>query len=460
MSSKNEALEFDPSMPLTYSDSWREAYAQGTDTPRLTSYQAPGGEPVVFAYDSIELGGGQNVDTAEYPYGYWSNETIGLKPHTITLKGHLIGEKYIKSRTELADSLIVLTDDDTPGYIDLPLWGRFKVVVVDWKIAEAANENGLCNLSIEFKRAGSSDEKRLKAAAKGLEEVSVESAVEAVKTSALSAFEKALKKGFNLNTLLKALAKITNVLSAIVGRVQGAISFVNGIANKINGITSLIAQGIRSPMTLMKSVSSAVFGVVAGIQDIKNALSETASYFQSFGGGSSSDDGDGSSSASAAGGETEKFVKRNERNAAMSFLTASSFEVEEDAVTVEQWNTKAASENFFKTLAFGAAAQLIVKLNADEYTYENMQGLWTLFEKLEDSIDKEDPDVYAAVENARIACARVLLSQEYDTELIRHIRKEMPLLPLALELGCDADRIRSLNAVADSFLIKGDVVYV
>ena len=306
---------------------------QGTDTPRLTSYQAPGGEPVVFAYDSIELGGGQNVDTAEYPHGYWSNKTIGLKPHTITLKGHLIGEKYIKSRTELADSLNVLTDDDTPGFIDLPLWGRFKIVVVDWKIAEAANENGLCNLSIEFKRAGSSDEKRLKAAAKGLEEVSVESAVEAVKTSALSAFEKALKKGFNLNTLLKALAKITNVLSAIVGRVQGAISFVNGIANKINGITSLIAQGIRSPMTLMKSVSSAVFGVVAGIQDIKNALSETASYFQSFGGGSSSDDGDGSSSASAAGGETEKFVKRNERNAAMSFLTASSFEVEEDAVT-------------------------------------------------------------------------------------------------------------------------------
>ena len=144
----------------------------------------------------------------------------------------------------------------------------------------------------------------------------------------------------------------------------------------------------------------------------------------------------------------------------MNFLTASSYVVETDAVTTQQWETKKAIENLYKTAAFGASAQLLVKLNADNHTYENMQGLWTLFEKLEDSIDKENPEVYAAVEDTRIACAEVLLSQEYDMELTRRIRKEMPLLALALQLGCDAERIRQLNAVADSFLIKGDVIYV
>ena len=77
MSTSKAATSFDPSLPRTYSDSWREAYGQGTDTPRLSSYQAPDGEPVVFAYDSISLGGGQNIDTVEYPFGFWSNTKLG-----------------------------------------------------------------------------------------------------------------------------------------------------------------------------------------------------------------------------------------------------------------------------------------------------------------------------------------------------------------------------------------------
>lgn len=87
MSTSKAAINFDQSLPKTYSDFWREAYGQESDTPRLTSYQAPGGEPVVFACDSVSLGGGQNVDTAEYPYGFWSNVRLGEKPHTLRIKG-------------------------------------------------------------------------------------------------------------------------------------------------------------------------------------------------------------------------------------------------------------------------------------------------------------------------------------------------------------------------------------
>ena len=86
----SEAVKFDTSLPQTYSDSWREAYGQTNDTARLSSYQAPGGQSVPFAYDSISLGSGQNVDTAEYPYGFWSNARLGEKPQSIKIKGHLI----------------------------------------------------------------------------------------------------------------------------------------------------------------------------------------------------------------------------------------------------------------------------------------------------------------------------------------------------------------------------------
>ena len=195
---------------------------------------------------------------------------------------------------------------------------------------------------------------------------------------------------------------------------------------------------------------SSVFGIASGVLEIKNAADETASYFM----GSDNDDGSEYDSA------MERFIKRNEKNVVMNFLTAANYEISDEAITEQQWNTKAAIENLYRTAAFGAVAQLFVKIDPDTQTFEKQQGLWTLFEKLEESIDKENPDVYEAVENARIACAETLLTYNYDKELTKRIRKAMPLLPLALYLGCDAQRIRSLNAVADSFLIKGDVIYV
>lgn len=448
----SKSTDFDTSLPRTYSDSWREAYGQGTDTPRMSSYQAPNGEPVYFVYDSIGLGGGQNLDTSEYPYGFWSNTWLGEKPHTIRIKCHVIGEDYIATRNKLVSALKVKTDDDTPGYLDLPLWGRFSVVVETWNVDEDKKDNGSSDISIDFKRAGFSDTQRFDVAAKNLTTLNVESVIETVKTAAVKSFAAALEKGNDAATLAAGFGSITNKLAAIVGRVQGVASAMNEMTNKINSVTSLIAQGVRLPVTLAQATISATFGIAAGVIEITNAWNETASYFQNL--------GDNVSGGSDAGDDSEQFVKRNEKNTVMNFLTASSYVVETDAVTTQQWETKKAIENLYKTAAFGASAQLLVKLNADNHTYENMQGLWTLFEKLEGSIDKENPEVYAAVEDTRIACAEVLLSQEYDMELTRRIRKEMPLLALALQLGCDAERIRQLNAVADSFLIKGDVIYV
>ncbi|MBQ9206859.1 MAG: DNA circularization N-terminal domain-containing protein [Treponema sp.] len=503
MSTSNSALNFDSSLPRTYSDSWREAYGQSEDSHRLSSYQAPSGEPVIFAYDSISLGGGQNVDTAEYPYGFWSNTQLGEKAQTIKVKGHVIGEKYIAERNKLVTAFQVATDDDNPGTLDLPLWGRFKVVVTNWNVDEERAKTGLSDISIELVRAGYSDTKRFEAVSSNLTALNVESAVADLKSAAVSSFAVAVEKSKDTATLASGFGKITKTLASIVGRVQGAISKLNDMTNKINAITSLIAQGVRAPKELAQAVVSAAFGIVAGIMEIKNAADETASYFMrdsdsdsdssgsasnssssgSSGSGnstsSSGSSGNGSStspsgsstsssrSSSSAGTSNiaseiveEQFIKRNEKNVLMNFLTATNYELDDEAITEQQYNTKSAVENLYKVVAFGAVSQLLTKLDSTTQTYESQKGLWALFEKLEDSIDKEDSDIYAAVENCRIACAQTLLSYNYDMELTRHIKREMPLLTLALYLGCDADRIRSLNAVSDSFLIKGDVIYV
>ena len=450
MSTSKEATSFDPSLPRTYSDSWREAYGQGTDTPRLSSYQAPDGEPVVFAYDSISLGGGQNIDTVEYPFGFWSNTKLGDKTHTIRIKGHVIGEDYIKQRSVLVAAFQVPTDDDTPGFLDLPLWGRFKVVVETWNVDEEKQKNGMSEISLELKRAGYSDTKRLDTAIANLNKQNVDSAVSNLKKVSVASFAKTIEKAKDTNMLASGFENLTKALANIVGRIQGASSVMNSMVSKINSVTSLIAQGIRAPKELAQAFVSAVYGIVSGVLEIKNAADETASYFM----GSDDEDSDSGDSV------MEKFIQRNEKNVVMNFLTASNYELSDEAITEQQWNTIKAVENLYRMTAFGAVAQLFVKIDPDTQSFDKQSGLWTLFEFLEESIDKENPDVYAAVEETRIACAETLLTYSYDRELKRHIRQSMPLLPLALYLGCDAEKIRSLNEVADSFLIEGDVIYV
>lgn len=450
MSTSKAATSFDPSLPRTYSDSWREAYGQGTDTPRLSSYQAPDGEPVVFVYDSISLGGGQNIDTVEYPFGFWSNTKLGDKTHTIRIKGHVIGEDYIKQRSVLVAAFQVPTDDDTPGFLDLPLWGRFKVVVETWNVDEEKQKNGMSEISLELKRAGYSDTKRLDTAIANLNKQNVDSAVSNLKKVSVASFAKTIEKAKDTNMLASGFGNLTKALANIVGRIQGASSVMNSMVSKINSVTSLIAQGIRAPKELAQAFVSAVYGIVSGVLEIKNAADETASYFM----GSDDEDSDSGDSV------MEKFIQRNEKNVVMNFLTASNYELSDEAITEQQWNTKKAVENLYRMTAFGAVAQLFVKIDPDTQSFDKQSGLWTLFEFLEESIDKENPDVYAAVEETRIACAETLLTYSYDRELKRHIRQSMPLLPLALYLGCDAEKIRRLNEVADSFLIEGDVIYV
>ena len=246
--------QFDASLPTPYKENWREAYrADSTESPRLASYQAPGGEPIPFIQKGFRFSGGQSQDTAEYPFGgLWSNEYLNEKPQSLTVDGYLRGPAYIAQRNKLIEALRVPTNDDTPGYIDLPFWGRFPVVVGDnYEVSENTNEQGQCEISIPFKRAGVSVNNRTEA----IPEPQLESAAANLQATAIDEFETSLDKSkLDLTTLRAGFGQLKNVLLSILGRIQGAKTVLNAITGEVLGIISLINQGILAPRTCPGSV--------------------------------------------------------------------------------------------------------------------------------------------------------------------------------------------------------------
>ena len=186
-------MSFEAGLPLPYSENWRQAERAGSgDSPRFAVYQAPEKEPVPFVLERFAFRGGQSVETAEYPFdGLWSNERLNEKAQALNIKGYIRGAEYIKGRNALIENLRIPTSDDKPGYIDLPFWGRFPVVVIDYDVSESSNEKGQCAVSLELTRAGVSPESR-SAVIQDLNET-VEAAVTKAESAIIADFEKKLE---------------------------------------------------------------------------------------------------------------------------------------------------------------------------------------------------------------------------------------------------------------------------
>jgi hypothetical protein len=104
------------------------------------------------------------------------------------------------------------------------------------------------------------------------------------------------------------------------------------------------------------------------------------------------------------------------------------------------------------------ASQIIVHLGV--ISYQKMQGYWNLLQQLEASIDKENPELYAAIEQLRISLSQELTEQELSAEIHRTFTIPLPLVAMAHAVGCDVATLQELNRIADSFMIQGEVVYV
>jgi hypothetical protein len=446
---KDQGPRFDaslPKLPETYGKNWRKTYrTDPADSPRMANYQAPGGTPIPFIQKGFSFTGGQSQDTAEYPFGgLWSVEYLNEKPQTLTVEGYLRGPTYIAQRNKLIEALRVPTDDDHPGYIDLPFWGRFPVIVGDhYNVSENADEQGQCAFSIPFTRAGVSITERLNEPAA---KVQVEKAAEHLEEAATADFEANLTDDkLDKVTFASAFGQIKNALLGILGRIQGARTVLNAVTGEILGIMNLINQGICTPRELAQALFNAVASIMGGIQQIKNSTI----YGREI--------NTNTQSSSAVSNPTLP-VPDNERNIAILFLSASTYSLSTETATVSQENTKKVIENLYRTVAFLAATQIIA--NMDSITYKNAGGYWRLLEKLEESINRENPHLYAALRDVRIALSRMLSGQELSREMSRRLSGASPLLYLAYYLGCDEDKIRELNTIVDSFILEGDVIYV
>lgn len=469
--------KFDAALPVPFDYNWKAAERPDPENlrsnPRFTSYQAPeSSDEHIFMQESFSFKGGQSVDTAEYPFGgLWSNDRLNEKPQVLHIQGFIhqthstdnVG--YIKKRNAFVEALRIPTDDDAPGFLSLPFWGRFPVVVADYEIGEKFDEKGRCSVSLDLKRAGVSPDQR---AAKF---TSISAA--AAKASAKTALQAAVKKDFvakmskitlDAAFLRSALGKVKTAILSIVGRIQGAMTLLNTITNEINSISRLVADALLLPGKAADTLINCWNSIVAGIAEIKNAGEALVDLFDggnssgSSDGGSGDGSGGGAASASASGGSSYPAPEHNNRkNVLLMLFAASDYTLDTPAATVAQDAIKQAAENLYRACCYCAACELLSEVDV---TYQSAAGFWTLLQQLAGSIDVEDPEVYAAVENMLIATSRELAEKELSAELTRKFDNPSTLLYMAQYLGCDEAILRKLNSISDSFIIQGDVVYV
>ncbi len=439
---QEKSLNWQPDLPAPASEDWREAYGakKGTNekrftyslsgNPNQTTYQAPNKNPIPFIYSDMKFSGGLTVDTAEYPFfGLWSNSALNKKPLSLTVSGYFRGNEYIKNRNALITALDEITTDEEPGYLTLPLWGRFPVVVVDWDITEKATETGQCAINITFTRAGCPLEKRWEL--KGKLSKTIPECADAVRKLACASYDAKLKAEIDNDVFTSNFTLFQKELISFVGRIQGTVNQLNAMTNEVSNISNLIAQGIRSPKTLALAMFSATGKIVSSVAEIRNSMVEHTPFFR---------------------------ITNNEKNALFCFLTSNKYHSPIEAVTIKQQITKQESENLYKLNAFYAVSLLLPQLQ--NTTYQEIKEFFNMYNKLEKSLDLNDPGVYEAVNNLRMATAQAVAEKQISQELSIKLDSGMPILALAQYLGTSEKVLRELNTIADSFVIKGDVRYV
>jgi len=247
-----------------------------------------------------------------------------------------------------------------------------------------------------------------------------------------------------------------HALLSVVGRIQGPTTALNALTASVLGILDLVDQGVRAPRRISTAAFNAVAAIVGGIAAIGNgaaAIGTGPSDPFALGDGAPPE-----SAPSRAGGPTLP-LPDNERNSLLLFLSADSFSaLPGEAATVGQKATARAVENLYRTAAYLASVEIVAGM--DSPTRGEAAGYWRLLARLEESVDRENPAVHAALSDARAALSARLSAQGLSAEKAREVPSPAPLLYLAFRLGCDEAELRRLNRVADSFVVEGEVVYV
>lgn len=422
------------------SSSWREAY----EIQSLVKYEAPNMEAVYFLYDNINISGGQSLDNSSYPnFGYWSNTSINESVNKIRVSGFLRDEEYLNKKIDLINAFKIKTDDENPAFIFLPLYPRLKVTLENWSIDEKANENGQCKIELNFNLCA---ETSVRKNDENYNFLNIEDAKNNVQEIANKNLEKKLENNFNYDTFLSGINNVSSKLSNVIGMIQGKADYINDMARAINTISSTIAQGIRTPSVFADALQNVVSSIVNGIIDIKQSLNETAESSKSF----------------AAGGQSSinsilpiENAKNNEKKVLLQFLNFYDYDTTKDTISFNEMNTAKESDNFIKIIAVTAVASIIIQIDDSK---EKIKNYLELYDKLNDSINKDDYELNNALIDLKISVIEELKIKELKK--LRKIKFNKNMTLLNAEHFLNSYNLRDFNFIEDSFVLPKEIFYV
>lgn len=426
------------------SSSWREAY----EIQSLVKYEAPNIEAVYFLYDNINISGGQSLDNSSYPnFGYWSNTSINESVNKIRVSGFLRDEEYLNKKIDLINAFKIKTDDENPAFIFLPLYPRLKVTLENWSIDEKANENGQCKIELNFNLCAETSVRLWRRKNdENYNFLNIEDAKNNVQEIANKNLEKKLENNFNYDTFLSGINNVSSKLSNVIGMIQGKADYINDMARAINTISSTIAQGIRTPSVFADALQNVVSSIVNGIIDIKQSLNETAESSKSF----------------AAGGQSSinsilpiENAKNNEKKVLLQFLNFYNYDTTKDTISFNEMNTAKESDNFIKIIAVTAAASIIIQIDDSK---EKIKNYLELYDKLNDSINKDDYELNNALIDLKISVIEELKIKELKK--LRKIKFNKNMTLLNAEHFLNSYNLRDFNFIEDSFVLPKEIFYV
>ena len=412
------------------SSSWREAY----EIQSLVKYEAPNIEAVYFLYDNINISGGQSLDNSSYPnFGYWSNTSINESVNKIRVSGFLRDEEYLNKKIDLINAFKIKTDDENPAFIFLPLYPRLKVTLESWSIDEKSNENGQCKIELNFNLCA--DRKN----DENYNFLNIEDAKNNVQEIANKNLEKKLENNFNYDTFLSGINNVSSKLSNVIGMIQGKADYINDMARAINTISSTIAQGIRTPSVFADALQNVVSSIVNGIIDIKQSVNETAE----------------SSKSLINSILPIENAKNNEKKVLLQFLNFYNYDTTKDTISFNEMNTAKESDNFIKIIAVTAVASIIIQIDDSK---EKIKNYLELYDKLNDSINKDDYELNNALIDLKISVIEELKIKELKK--LRKIKFNKNMTLLNAEHFLNSYNLRDFNFIEDSFVLPKEIFYV
>jgi len=413
------------------------------------SYEAPGQTACFFIVEKTKLGGGQSIETSEFPFqGGWGTRSLNRKVQTFTATVSICGRDYMGRRNALVEALDQSTDDDSPGTIELPSWGRLPVVVQDWEIEEENQKQGLATFSLTFVRAGLSVIKRTLEASvrKSLAAPQVQGAAEQLKTRSCIILEKKLPaSALSPNMLRQAFSTISGKLQELVGRVQAAKMVIEQAAASVQSLISLIAQGVSSPKVLALAMFGAYQTIASAVLDLLDSEDLSSQV------------------------EPVKQILNghlNGRNVLLQ-LMAEDMRLDlpvgssRDAITLAAVTAVHQAGIFYACgLILPTAANISQSQARDLISQSQARDLFALFVEIENRIDRSDPDMYWLCSELRSSVNDALSSLGLESEKTRELYAKMPVLPLSSDLGVSADSLENLNQIEDQHAVIGKVLYV